>query len=280
MPFIGKGVDLNGESPYLCGSLSRGSHDGARMGPVDALLFSAILEGSAERIEECWALGCDPLAVNAIGATALASACRLGRVECVKALIDRCDPRARDAYGQDALMAAAESNCVKCMELALDRCDAQERDHFGGSALMRVARAANAKAVRLLLPRSAPKQADGQGTTALIFAAAAGNWDCVKLLLPESNVDAEDALGRTALVAALHHGDENAAIAIAQAMGWGPKMSADHRAIRVAKVLERSSFLSFIEELSLADEESRILAELCSISDSESGSGDGRQSRL
>lgn len=250
------------------------------MGPVDALLFSAVIEGSAERIEECWALGCDPLAVNAIGATALASACRLGRVECAKALIDRCDPRARDSYGQDALMAAAESNCVKCIELAMERCDASQRDHFGGSALMRVARAGNAKAVRLLLPRSEPKQVDGQGTTALIFAAAAGSWECIMLLLSESNLDAEDCSGRTALVAALHHGDEEAAIAIAKAMDWGPKMSMDHRAIRVAKVLERSSFLSFIDALSLADEESRILSELCFNKLGEGGSEDGRQSRL
>lgn len=201
--------------------------------------------------------------MNAIGATALASACRLGRLECAEALIDKCDPRAKDYSGQDALMAAAESDGFECLKLALARCDPREFDRFGGSALMRASRSGNASAVELLLQKSNPRQVDSQGATALILAAASGSAQCVRLLLEASDLAAEDKLGRTAMIAALHHAQEDLAIEIASWMKWARAGRLDARAMHAAKALGRKAFLRHVDAMEVAETEWNALNGAC-----------------
>ncbi|XP_058478709.1 ankyrin repeat domain-containing protein 50 [Solea solea] len=182
-----------------------------------ALLASAVHEGSADVVELVLKYGYDPLISDLQGQTPLSLASRQGHVKVLSLLLEWAKGQGPetaaqmmehvDNEGWTALRSAAWGGHSEAVRLLLDAgADVDGCDSEGRTALRAAAWAGHEEIVLTLLEYGAQvDKADSKGRTPLIAAAYMGHHEAVELLLDHNaEVDLADGDGQTALsVAAL-----------------------------------------------------------------------------
>lgn len=98
-------------------------------------LMKAACNGKAERVKHCLSQkGCDPMARDEYGRSALMKAAYYGHEACVRLLLPRSDPLVKDNQGYTALMWAAYSGDGDCVKLLLTQSDVMSKNLYGLSA--------------------------------------------------------------------------------------------------------------------------------------------------
>ena len=120
-----------------------------------------------------------------------------------------CNALATDKWGWTALMWAAYGGSEACVRLLLPVSYTRAKDENEQTALMWASRYGHDACVRLLLPVSDVLATCSGGLTALMWAAAYGHKGCVQLILPVSNALGEGC--QTASNCAHDHGHESVA---------------------------------------------------------------------
>jgi len=200
---------------------------------LTACVQSGDAEGLRRELQSGAQNGLDFSGLEVNGAHPVFMAARLGRAECLDALLPLCVnaqtgarlalkiqegkaaefcrsgagygfERDEGLAGADVLMVAAHAGSVDCVERLMGWGDPAGRDARGCTPLMAAALRGHAEAVRALLPHSDPILAkDQNGYTALMMAANNAREECVLDLLPHSDVSAKGSDGRNALMRAM-----------------------------------------------------------------------------
>ena len=147
--------------------------------------------------------GCDALAKNNNGMTALMWAAGKGQEACVRLLLPVSGVLAKVSAVRELKTALREPACGTLI-----------KDINGMTALMGAVFHGHEACVQLLLPTSDVLAADGKGQTLLMHAAYFGHEACVRILLPISNVLASDRKGMTASMIAHSRGRKSVALLI------------------------------------------------------------------
>lgn len=131
--------------------------------------------------------------------------------------MNRSEPMARDAMGASALMRAAQAGRAPCVRL-LRAFGARDRDAMGRTPLMMSAQAGSAACVEALLPLSDQQAACSQGFQAAHWAAKHGHarlaMELARLAGPQAELDDR---GQDLAMLALEGGHFSAAAALARA---------------------------------------------------------------
>ena len=143
----------------------------------------------------------------------LCEAARSGSEAELKALLRNpgCDPLAKDYRGMTALMLAAYHGHEACLRMLLPISDALAKGDDGITALMWATYHGHEACLRILLPISDALAKGDDGTTALMWASCNGQDACVRLLLPISNAFTTDEKGKNASMCAHNRGHKSLA---------------------------------------------------------------------
>ena len=172
----------------------------ARAQTVLERLLIAAEDNDTDFVRTTLARGMPVDTVDKAGNSLLLIACRFGRVETAKLLLDlKANIRHRNAFGDTALMTAALSGNVEIAKMLVDR--GVPVNQSGWTALRYCAAGGKAAMCQFLLDHDADIDARSpNGTTPLMMAVREGQFDVVKLLVWEvADVNAKNNEGATAL---------------------------------------------------------------------------------
>jgi len=167
-------LEMRGADPILAELLWPLSDLSAAAFPVRSSLAWAVMKNMSSPMFEACLAACDPLAVDASGATPLELALSWSGVERVKRLVPVSNPGCRCRGGNTLLMiAASRRDEVEIIEILLKTNDPTAKNHYGETALMLAAAEGCPATLRPLLAVSDPDARDNSGCTALMHFASA-----------------------------------------------------------------------------------------------------------